>query len=580
MADSANVVRWVLALGGKFLRIVPGTTTIVIAATLVSQLAMLLAYLLPLKVLILLGSDGVPSYFPDFLASFDHRTLVVALGTAAGVCYLLHLLAERIIDAGSDQGAKRLLAHGRKMILFEDQDEIAARSYRRYAHALACGVFVLLAFGLLIWVYPRLAMFAVTYILVAILFFVLGNRWSASLAARLRNPRKPVFAASGLGFLCAFVWMVADFLGDTPPAFFSALIGLLLCRQLFSRTADAAVEITNLYAQRVNLNALFFHRQVLLRTPEEIAGIWALFVPERRTEWVVPVVSELAEIPASATVETRWQQTGIRNVLALEVGTEPEEPSRWLLRLYDASCSSQAINAATLLGAMPAGVLPTPVFLGATTVDDFHCHAFRWSGLERIPPAEVGAAVSNIMKRMLEVEPPPDLVARYGRSHPYLWQRLDRSLFTRLLLVAEGAEQRKQIGDLDASWDEICRVLQMLPLVLINPELNAETLRYEGEGEPVAVHWGRWSLDPLGTGWSTQAKQLDELSACLEQASTRAHRAALSDVSPAHARLAACVHAMEQLLARQQYVQALQLIPRLLGELDSQRSPVSELATA
>jgi hypothetical protein len=572
MAEPANIVRWVLALGGKFLRIVPGTTAVAVTATLASQLAMLAASLLPLKVLMLLGSSGIPAYFPEFLAGFDRNVLVVTLSIAAGICYLLHLLAEQGVRIGADRGAQRLLAHERKMILFDDQDEFAARSYRRYAYALACSVFVLLAFALLTVVYPGFALLVAVYIPFAALVLAIGRRCSPRLAERLRSGRKPVFAvAAGIGFLCGFVWLVVDFMGGSPPGLLSALIGLLLLRQLFSRASDAAVEIGNLYGQRVNLNALFFHRQVLLRAADEVEGIWSLFEPARRGEWAGSVLNELADVSPTASISTRWQQTGIRNVLALEAGISGDDRSAWLLRLFDQNCNALAVHEATLLGAMPAGSLPAPVFLGATRVGDFHCHGFLCSGLRRVPPAEVGAVASSVTKQLLEVEPPPDLAARYERSHPYLWQRIDRRACARLFLPAERPEQREAVTALDSSWDELCAILRALPLVFINPELNAETLRYDGEGMPSAVYWGRWSLDPLGAAWPVHDKGLADLAASLETAIESGHRSALKSVSAAQARLAARVYALEQLLTRQQYAQAVDLIPLLLADVAQAR---------
>jgi hypothetical protein len=405
------------------------------------------------------------------------------------------------------------------------------------------------------------------YVPLVALVLLVGARFSVRLAERLRSRRKPVFsAAAGIGFLCGFVWLVTDLMGDAPPSLLYVLIGLLMLRQLLSRASDAAVEIGNLYGQRVNLNALFFHRQVLLRAEDEAGGIWSLFEPKRRAEWAASAVRELAGVPSTASIDTRWLQTGIRNVLALEARKPGDDESAWLLRLFDQSCNAIAVQEATLLGAMPAGLLPAPAFLGATRVGDFNCHGFVYAGLRRVPPGEVGPAASGVMRQLLEVEPPADLVARYERSHPCLWRRIDRRLFSRLLLPAGQPGQRDAVMALDAAWDDICAILQSLPLVIINPELNAETLRYDPEDRPLALHWGRWSLDPLGSAWPANDKGLTDLEAALEAAVANGHRGALKKVSAAQARLAARAHLLEQLLTRQQYSQALDLIPLLLDD--------------
>ena len=76
-------LRWAVSIGSKLIRVAPGYTFSVIIFTLISQVSMLLAFFLPLKVIILLGSSRIPRYFPESWKSFDHDQLVITLAVAA-----------------------------------------------------------------------------------------------------------------------------------------------------------------------------------------------------------------------------------------------------------------------------------------------------------------------------------------------------------------------------------------------------------------------------------------------------------------------------------------------------------------
>lgn len=71
MADILGVLRWSLSLGAKFSRVVPFLTLAIVILTLVAQIASLLSFFLPLKMIILLGSEGMPRYFPAAFAQLD-----------------------------------------------------------------------------------------------------------------------------------------------------------------------------------------------------------------------------------------------------------------------------------------------------------------------------------------------------------------------------------------------------------------------------------------------------------------------------------------------------------------------------
>ncbi|MBS0003248.1 MAG: hypothetical protein KFF45_09265 [Thioalkalivibrio sp.] len=590
-------LRWSTQLGGQFLREAPAGTSLVVLATLLSQLAMLLAFFLPLKVVILLGSERTPRYFPAAFAELDRDTLIVGLTLATVAAFGVYLLAERLIRFGSDRGARRILERSRKVVLFENQDGIATRAYRRYAVIPAGLVFLLLGTGVLALLYPSVLGLMVVFLSLVALLVVLGSRFSGGLRRKVLVPPKAWLpGVAGLGFLVVFVWLVSDYLYREPPGLLAAIVALLLARQMLNRLAGMVTSLVSLNRERPRLDALFFHHQVFQRRRHARAdGLWALLADTARADWVPRVLREL-EGDTGQVLTVVWWQTRVQDVVAIHCEIEGSEPR--LLKIFGRHRSGEARHEASLLSDPPKD-LPAPGWVGATLVDGLHCHVLRLPAdtaqvatrLDPTPeddhgrgnraesmdsgrswdPAEAGQVgegsaapdpaelAYRFRRSLIAVEPPEELAARYGRSRPLLWQRLDRAMFERVRLVAD-AGARERIDELLADFQAILDRIRSLPWVFVNRQLNPETLATAG-GDVIALHWGRWGLETVGTAWPLAALEPETLARLLAEAGRR--RPALADVSPAAVRLAGLLSLVERLYLAQRYADILALLPEL-----------------
>lgn len=588
---------WSTQLGGRFLRVAPGGTILVVLATLLSQVAMLLSFFLPLKVVILLGSERIPRYFPAALADLDRNTLIVGLTLATVVAFGAYLLAERLIRFGSDHGARRILERSRKVVLFENQDAIATRAYRRYATIPAGLVFLLLGSGVLYLLYPSVLGLLIAFLFLIALLVVLGSRLGGALRQKVLSPPSAWLpGVAGLGFLLVFVWLVADYLYRDPPGLLAAIVALLLARQMLNRLAGMVTSLVSLHHERPRLDALFFHHQVFQRRRHgRGGGLWALLADGAREDWMPRVLSEVEGIPARVR-SSEWWQTQVQDVVAIHCEMEDSEPR--LVKVFGPNRSGEARHEASLLADPPAG-LPAPGWIGATTIDDLHCHVLRLpedtarvaarlgptpengdrsedpaaasasggAGDSGDPgPAEEGAAAVDLAElahrfrqSLIAVEPPEELAGRYGRSRPLLWQRLDRAMFERVRLVADAAA-RDRIDELLADFEAILERVRSLPWVFVNRQLNPETLATAGD-DVIALHWGRWGLETLGTAWPLTALEPAALANLLAEAGRQ--RPALARVPPAAVRLAGLLSLVERLYLAQRYADILELLPEL-----------------
>lgn len=577
ITECARALRWCAVLAGKFFGVAPGSTMLVIIATLISEIGALLAFFLPLKIVILLASEGVPRFFPQWFAALDPDTIVIWLGGTAVGMYFAHLIAERIAQVGADRGAGLLLAHSEKMVLFEGQDEMAANAYRNFARMAAKVVFIALVFGVVGYFYQSLAVVAASLMLLG--GAVVWGLYQTSKRFRAKAQDQPAGIASTLSmltFLAVFGFVLADVLQvhpvfGAPPGVLTLIVSIVLFRRMLGWLGALVGSVVSLYGKRHKLEALFFHHAVLIDSPNttEEETVWPLLDPAARDDWLAPVLGELLDTECSSA-SSFWHQTGIRDVPALRVTIDGHAEHTYLVKLFDANRSGVAMHEASLL-ADPPVALPAPHFVGATQVGEYHCHVFRMPVVDTPPLKELPAAKRRVLAKLMAVTPPKELIERFLRSKPLLWQRFEPEMFQRLRVAADTDDALKQLEAASGRLEPLQAQLKALPLVLSNPNVNADTLLVDEQGWDYVLHWGDWGVEPLGKSWPTGGEALDVVEEAIQDAA--AVRPELAEVRPEAAELAALADEFERAYTKQQYTTALELLPGLMERLDALERP-------
>lgn len=556
-------LRWFVSVGLKVFRVVPWATILVVVCTLVSQVASLLAALLPLKVIILLGSERIPSYFPALLQDYGKTALIVGLASVALAFFTVHLLAEWLNTRLASFGARSLIAHSRKLALFENQEQLLSKAYIRFAGALAGGVFLLLAALALAMVYPLQAMVVSGYVMaVWVALFVITRMIYARRQQDVGELVPLVGVLATFGFFVTFAAIVFDVLMGTEVSVFWAIVTLLLVRQLFRRLASLVGDIASLYSQRLQLNALLFqgHLYVGKTLSDDSKGLWSLAEPVNCQSWLTPLVERVAG-PALGAPVVRWVQSGILDVLMGIVYLSDESRPVYLIKIFGKNRSALARHEASLFGAMSGATPPLPRLRLVEQIENFNCHLFDWPMLETIKPQAVKRAAMAVTAGLFTARPSRSLIALFSRSRPMLWQRVDSKQLERLRLFAHDAEV-PLLEQFAGSLASIKATLEAMPLAIVTPDVSTDALWLDQQGSVWGSQWGRWTLEPVGASWPVNEKVLPLLSAAFQQAQRL--REDLQNNTIRHAELAALMFAFDKACQRQSYRIAFELIEPIL----------------
>ncbi len=561
--------RWTFSVGGKVFRVVPGATLLVVLCTLVSQVAALLAALLPLKVVILLGSANIPSYFPSLLHGYGRPTLVLALCAAAIKFFILHLLAEALIGKLSAYGARTLIARSRKLSLFENQEQLLSKAYQRFAGAQAGAVFILLAGALLLKVYPLQALVISGYLAIVWIVLVSTFRYSPTFRGK---PAKELIHLIGVlanvGFFVTFGCIVVDILLGSNVSMLWAIAALLLVRQVFRRVVAFVTDLTNLYQQRLQLNALLFQGHVYVgkAPPVGANGMWALAQADTLPAWLTPLIARVVE-HIEGEPQTNLLPSGMADLLMWTVDVQAEgDHRRFLVKLFGKNRTALARHEASLFSEMNEPRAPLARLCLVEQVESFHCHVFEWPGVAPIEPQQSKRAALAVTSSLFAVRPDASLVALFSRSRPMLWQRLDEQVVPRLHLFANEAEG-PLVERLADSLAGIKARLESMQLTIMTSDLGPDALWHDSGKEVWACHWGRWTLEPLGAGWPVNERIFPLLPAALAEAEKQC--VDLSGVDVADVRLAALAFAFDKACQRQAYRMALELLDPMLESYEN-----------
>ncbi len=569
-------LRWYLSVGAKLFRVVPKDTSAVVFATLASQFFLLVAFFLPLKVLILIGRPDIPAYFPQAWQTVERDNLIITLTAGTAGFYLLHLLAEKIIVLFSKKGANRLLEKSKKIGIFKNQNDIAIRAYHRYSRSLASLVFAGLSFSFIGVLYFRLVLVILAYVAIVFvlisLVFTFINKLRAKLSADTAALAKVLGA---VGFLLVFTFMVADFITNRPPNRITAIICLLLVRQLMLRLAGFVVDIDALFSKRLHIDVLFFHgKKFAAELSQRDYNFWSLLEMPYRDEWVTSVLREVVAL-SPQNVECVWHKVGIKNVDAFEVsayGDAGQTLGHYLFKLFNDNCRVLAQNEAILLSECAPSDLGSLRLLGVDQVESYYCHVFEWTKTKELSSAEFKIKRQEIATRLLLYPPPKKLLKRYSRSRPLLGQRLNCEIIALLRLVTSNSKQLEQLAVLEKNLPLIQDRLRSLPTQIVNLDMRSCQLKCSESSDALLIHWGRWSIEPVGAGWPVPNrpvadKHLNQLAAVVAQA--KKEREDLIPVIDTDIKLAALMFFFEHAFKYRKYDQALETVASIIVCLEN-----------
>ncbi|KTG16285.1 hypothetical protein AUR63_05520 [Guyparkeria sp. XI15] len=364
-----------------------------------------------------------------------------------------------------------------------------------------------------------------------------------------------------------FVFIVIDFIALTPPNFLIAIIAIILSRQLMTQTALVLRNMAFLVQQKQKITALFFHDTQLDEQPHTAdASVWHLLEDNTLASWIDYLKERLRPNTLDSDYDTNWVQTNVPNVMGIEV--------HWrlfgfsiLIKVFEKNRTASATHETTLLLDRPNNI-PAPPLLLAEKKDGFSYLVFDITGYRPAHLIPHLKAQKEITKQLLFTEPSPDMEKRYRRSRKMLWEKLDRSFFSRLNLIADD----KQQSDLTTLRSNLTRVQETLRKHALQihtsiPSPPGSGLFYRSHDERlVLAHWAHWKAEPQGSGWPVKsATDLEDLGELIKAGYTATNSKNV-EATVTSCKIAACTNAMIREYEQQRYQSSFVFL-RLLIEL-------------
>jgi hypothetical protein len=229
-----------------------------------AQFAQILALFLPLKILILLGSDGVPTYFRSFMTESSMNLWIAGLTVATVALYGLSVLLLAI--------AKRCIGHGTTALFVPSGSSGGdPRSERRQLHRLVdrlSGSYADAAIAGVAWLgilvlNPTVAAGCALILLLqcGVTQWVLNHPGTVTTKLRKRiraHAHEYVRSMGDVGFLAVFILLLIDFSVSGRLNVIIAVLTLLLGRRMYPALARYVQKALSLTQKRREIRERLF----------------------------------------------------------------------------------------------------------------------------------------------------------------------------------------------------------------------------------------------------------------------------------------------------------------------------------
>ncbi|WP_444922762.1 hypothetical protein ACJJH9_11080 [Microbulbifer sp. DLAB2-AF] len=557
--------KWYSSLGKKLLEKARWPVLTVVAANILSQVFIILAFLLPLKVLILVSSEKFPSYFPSALGLMDRKPLILLLGGTAALFYVLHLSLDKFVTYQSKKTTRRILKSTKKVLLFDNQVDMASEGFFRFLRCNgSLGLIFLASCGTALLNTP-VFLFIVGFAAFSYGFYGFKVHRNNGLSAG--STLNFVKINISLGFLLAFFIMLIFFLSEPEAEVspLSAIITLVLVRQISSKALSTINDMIWLNGRKNKLNALFFHSHVLLSQSKDCRkGLYSSFHGMSQGELLRKFFPDLSATK-DRNVSFEFLQTSSPELVMFSVlisgDKEKKGGSQYLLKIFNVSRERQSVHELELLSGINS--LPAPLFLNSFMIDGFKCHLFDISNCAPASSKQVRLCSWEINAELLLSIPSSQLKSSYSRSRQMIWDELTNDICSKLHVgtISIGKDRERDLRMFSKNISSIAARLKALPLIVVNPDIRRDFILKDDGDRYICAHWGRWSLEPIGANWPLDTGLMSNLLKSFE--ASKKIREDLKNVSATDVQLSAYTSSFLNSCRKLRYGDALDLLPHL-----------------
>jgi hypothetical protein len=268
---------WMATLTRLLLRCARRDTVMATIARAASQFAQLFSFFIPLKIIILMGSKHVPTYFQGIMKPENLNAWIVGMSVVTLILYVASILFNILSNRMERKASSLLLQHMEAGIAMQKTERQLVRRIvvllcRTY---VSIAIFSLCALALLV-IKPAMLLALVGIMLLQFGFTAWllrrGDEASASWLVRAigRNPAGYLKTLAAMNFLLVFVLLLLEYWITGKTNVLTAILALLLGRRLFQAAERYATRMLLLHRDKLKIDNLLAGRRA--ETSMELKG--------------------------------------------------------------------------------------------------------------------------------------------------------------------------------------------------------------------------------------------------------------------------------------------------------------------
>ncbi|MEX2964187.1 hypothetical protein [Microbulbifer sp. TYP-18] len=480
----------------------------IVCMSLASKVFTLMAFLLPLKIIIMAGSDGIPKYFSGFIEYQNKGEWILLLSVAALGFYLICLVLDVIVDAETTSGARKFVATiGSQRGVMPELAKVK-NYYSLIWQILTDALFVvacLITISLL-----NGTLFLVLFLLVFLEFWVTSALFRKAIPGISSRLGKWLYSDIkgylnifvSLNFLLAFATIVSPFLFGLEADVLLSIASLILCRHLLTALGQLISVGVRLSRSRDRIETLAYE----LRSPSDGVELSAernlvfLSDQERRKTWLCEILNGAGCSPNS--IESAWVDFHIQKIYVFLVRTlriDSAHEHCFQVQIFDSTRKQLYRNEYGLFNLVDRRELSAPNRIRSADEIGFCYQVLEVGSGKFVSKEEWRLSFKNVLIQHWSVEPPEKLVSQFSGNTQLIQEKFSDRFFSCLELAVTSESESSNLSRFFSYLPRIREILSAVPLYVYNQDVRLGNVFYsEDDSRYYVMSWGRWSLDPIG----------------------------------------------------------------------------------